>query len=104
MSNSWDENSQDVFEEGTPEHPAVQNKRKFGLASRVTGKFSAFDDIALKPTASNGRYGRLAGATGSAHASAVRSRLGVQNDMPEEKVSTGDDDSSLIAECIVSEY
>jgi hypothetical protein len=109
MSNSWvDDPSVDAFGEGTPEGQKLPFKRKFGLASEGAGQSrlseNVFDSIGLQPAASGGRYARSTGVTGSAHASAVRSRLGVRSDAPEERVSTGDDESNLIADRIVSEY
>jgi hypothetical protein len=101
MSKSWeDDPSVDAFGEGTPEGPKVPLQKRFGLASGGAGQSrpsnNVFDHINLQPAASGGKYLRTTGASGSAHTSAVRSRIGVRSDAPEERVSTGDDESNLI--------
>jgi hypothetical protein len=108
MSSGWEDSSLDAFGEGTPEGPKVLPKPKFGLASEQAGKSRlnthAFDNIGIQPVASGGKYSRSTGVPGSIHANTVRNRLPVKCDAPEEKVSTGNDESNLIADPIVSEY
>jgi hypothetical protein len=100
MSKSWVDDPLDVFGEGSPEGQQVSVKKKFGLASlgaeQSRHSNNVFDNISLQPVASGGSYGRTTGVFGSAHTSAVRNRLAVKSDAPEERVSTGDNESNLI--------
>ena len=108
MSSGWEDSSLDAFGEGTPEGPKVLPKPKFGLASEQAGNARlitrAFDNIVIQPVESGGKYSRSTGVPGSIHANNVRNRLAAKCDAPEEKVSTGNDGSNLIADPIVSEY